>query len=651
MTRHSSDRATSIMAVLVFVTSLVPACSDDTPVNTGRSTPPVGQTCFDYADFLHGVSFVRTTGSVTSVEVADGMAYTASSGIGLQIIDFGDPDDPILRGAVATSQPVLDVAGADSVVCAALGSAGLAVIDVKNPDRPVVVGNAGTPGGMRGIAVVGSVAYAADDIIGLLTFDIGDPEAPTHLGTDNTPGRAVDVAVAGVFAYVADEVLGLRVVNVENPASPWLVNTVPMPEAPRSVAIGSGFACLAVGGEGLQVVDISSPGRESVVGTVDTRIVAHAVAVRGAVVFVAEAWGGVKVVDASDPSEPNVINRFASSGVSVGIAVDGDYAYVAESAGGLHVVKVDRPAAVPVEATMPVTGAETVELLAAGSGIVFGVGKGVGFFSVEPGGPILTPSGSVGIPYEAVDLAVGDGFAYVAAEPVGIEIIDVRDPSSPASAGWVPYLGKAVSLEAAGDVLYFGTGETTFGVYLAESDTVVTVDIAGAKTAGVAVRGDYAYVADVASRIHVVDVADTTAPGYVSSGNIGGKGEDVIAGDDNIYIITSFDGAPDSRNGVAVYGLQIPTYPLPVSFVEIPSVPYKAALAGDALYLATGYAGLVVVDVSDPANPARIGSVPSSDAATGVAVFDGTVFVADGGAGLYSVPAHSCTPIPFFRGR
>jgi hypothetical protein len=58
------------------------------------------------------------------------------------------------------------------------------------------------------------------------------------------------------------------------------------------------------------------------------------------------------------------------------------------------------------------------------------------------------------------------------------------------------------------------------------------------------------------------------------------------------------------------------------------------AVSGHYAYVADGGAGLQVIDVSDPANPRRVGGYDTPGYAGGVAVSGHYAYVADGDAGL-----------------
>ena len=74
------------------------------------------------------------------------------------------------------------------------------------------------------------------------------------------------------------------------------------------------------------------------------------------------------------------------------------------------------------------------------------------------------------------------------------------------------------------------------------------------------------------------------------------------------------------------------------------SAALGVAVSGNYVYVADGGAGLLVIDVSNPANPQRVGGFDTSGGAVKVAVSDGYAYLAQGDAGLLVIdvsdPAH-----------
>jgi hypothetical protein len=71
-----------------------------------------------------------------------------------------------------------------------------------------------------------------------------------------------------------------------------------------------------------------------------------------------------------------------------------------------------------------------------------------------------------------------------------------------------------------------------------------------------------------------------------------------------------------------------------VGFWNTPSYAYDVAVAGSYAYVADGYAGLRVIDISDPTAPLEVGSCSTPGDAHGVAVAGSYAYVADGSGGL-----------------
>jgi len=635
---HRNGRFSALLAMALTLSAMLSACSDDTSVGTGPPDPFNERSCFEFTDYLHTVSLVETPGWALAVDIADGLAYVADANNGLQIVDYRIPSAPIFRGRVGASQPALDVVAVDDIVCLSLGADGVAVVDVGDPDRPIIVGRVGTPGSTAGITLRGTIAYVADDVAGLMLIDVGDPEAPNTVGVDNTPGLAVDVAVSGAFAYVADRRRGLKVVNVNNPADPWWVNNVPLSSGGRGVDVADGFAFVAAGLGGLLIVDVSTPGAEAVVGSLATGGPANYVAVEPGteVAFVAQGWSGVEVVDVSDPYAPEVLNILTNAAEALGVSTERGVTVIARRGDGLQALNTASPLPPPVTATMP----DRVSHVVARSGMVFGAGPGIGLFGVEMGDSILRTSGTLALPYEVVDLFISGDTAFVASENGGIEMVDVTDPTDFYPAGWVPYQGGVVSIDAVGRILCF-VGGRVFGTWVWGDQDVTTLDISSTTTT-VEAEGEYAYVGSRTGGLFTIYIGTPNRPLQVSVTQIDGGAEDIVAADGRLFILTS----GRTSNGVGVYDLPMPNQPVRAGFVNLLDKPQRAALSETYLYVAVGGAGMVVIDVSDPSNPLRIGTVPSGDASMAVAVAGGSVFVADRAGGMFTVRAQECAPSP-----
>jgi hypothetical protein len=89
-----------------------------------------------------------------------------------------------------------------------------------------------------------------------------------------------------------------------------------------------------------------------------------------------------------------------------------------------------------------------------------------------------------------------------------------------------------------------------------------------------------------------------------------------------------------NQGGLAVFDISNPANPVRVGGYDTSGWAYGVAVSGNYAYVADSEAGLQVIDVSNPANPARVGGYDTSGWAYGVAVSGNYAYVADSEAGL-----------------
>ena len=128
----------------------------------------------------------------------------------------------------------------------------------------------------------------------------------------------------------------------------------------------------------------------------------------------------------------------------------------------------------------------------------------------------------------------------------------------------------------------------------------------------------------------VADEGPGPAIGFAGSYDTSGNARDVAVADGYAYIA-------DSSNGLVVVDVSDPANPIGAGGYDTSGYAYGVAVSGDYAYVADEINGLVVVDVSDPANPTYMGDYETSDNARGVAVSGDYAYLADGTGGLVVV--------------
>jgi hypothetical protein len=154
----------------------------------------------------------------------------------------------------------------------------------------------------------------------------------------------------------------------------------------------------------------------------------------------------------------------------------------------------------------------------------------------------------------------------------------------------------------------------------------------------VAVSGNYAYVVCLLSGLRVFSVADPTHPTEVGYYDTPGLSYCVAVNGDYAYVT-------DADSGLWVISISDPTHPTEVGHWVVPDITYSIAVAGHFVYVADYFYGLRVVSVADPANPHEVGHNDSVGFAA-VAVKGGYAYVGNLEDGLFAVSlADSAHPV------
>ena len=221
-----------------------------------------------------------------------------------------------------------------------------------------------------------------------------------------------------------------------------------------------------------------------------------------------------------------------------------------------------------------------------------------------------------------------------------------RPPDLTVDIEWVGHIGgKAQSVALQGDYAYLALGPSL--VILDVSDPANPVFVAQTAlrhwlVGCVAVSGDYAYLSSYGA-VEIIDVSDPQHPvqvgiygvcsDYYCYANISG-----IAADGNyVYIVSTHGWRMHTWNGLHIIDVSDPANPVRMGSVGSYCGLHSAvAVRGGYAYVASGR-GLQVIDVSNPARPSTSGfcdlPVSGRDVAIGA---DGHVYIA-GERGLHVI--------------
>lgn len=588
------------------VTAMDQAGNESSPsLPAHASTPECPITVPTLAGFIPGI------GIANSVFASGGMAFVASQEFGLTQASLSDPTSPRVLGAsdVPFHGAAVDVAGTVACVTghrtfsdgsALLATAfGLYVLETGS-GRPVMQGwleGAGWTG--QDVKLSGGRAYVACGSDGLRVVDVTTPSSPRVVGTLDTPGFAQAIALGGGLALVADGQAGVRILSLANPDVPVELAVVDTPGLAKGVALAGQRAYVA-DDTSLRVLDLTQPSAPVELGHIVMS--AQRVTVRDGLAYVCASSQGLHIVNVTDPAQPQVLGSLPPAGnpnaSTLNVALTGNYACLANREGGLAVADVSIP-------SVPLLNGTRMDWF-----------QGVNI-AARPGVAVVT-----GTAY-----AQGGAFATN-----GLRVVDLADPARPIVVGQLDTPTLALQgVDMAGSLAFVACGEA--GLRVVDLTTPAQPSILGAYDTpgfaqGVCVSGSLALVADGVSGLRLLDVSIPASPRSVGFLDTPGTARDVTVSGSLAYV----------ADGTSLQIIDVTVPASPVLRGSYGVAAQKVRVRGGLAYVAAASAGLVVLNVADPAAIGLVSTVPPTghfNASTlGVALADGLVLTANREGGL-----------------
>ena len=206
----------------------------------------------------------------------------------------------------------------------------------------------------------------------------------------------------------------------------------------------------------------------------------------------------------------------------------------------------------------------------------------------------------------ALFYAASNRILYIACKNNGLWLIDVSDPENPLKTG--AYFPEASTTEVngvfvEGDRAYLSGGVDGL-IILNVADTANPTFLSQSRLPGgfgisyavdVITSGNFGWVADLYTGIHIVDVADPSKPSYEKGIALPGAHDLVLSGN---FLYATLEG-----NGMAITNIATPTSPHVDSLYAPEGVETSVRVADNLAYIGYGSDGLRVLDVTDSAKP------------------------------------------------
>ena len=460
-----------------------------------------GQFCVVDVSDLNNPRFVTTVEtfySVDEIELYEDLAYAFSSVGYLEVINIGDPENPVYVAPVNVRFPeaftvVGDLMYVAVSIHAPAESPELHIYDISaDPVDPTLLGSVQLDWPPCWyypitVAVEGDYAYITTQDPAFAVVDVSNPEAPVATGYYDDLFNPYDIAVASAgYVYVADwlrggptpyawdDVKGLAILDVgTDPFNPTLAGTLKWHAAINGVEIFGSRAYVMDEGEGLIILDISDPITPVRLGNWHCPAELQQMCKVGDLLYVTDEWNGITILDVADPANPTLVGVYQTSedsgywGANWGIEVRDGLAYLSAGWGGFEIVDVSQPANPTLKGNYPFAycirsvGMELDGNIAhVGTSTCGGGGWIVDFDISDPNNPVPLGDASLGSPPRTMNTSP-EGITYVARWSVSgysaLTVVDTSDPNAPSAI--IDDIGRADDLALRGDVLYVADGK------------------------------------------------------------------------------------------------------------------------------------------------------------------------------------------------
>jgi hypothetical protein len=276
------------------------------------------------------------------LRVANGVAYIAAAGDGLQIFDVHAPLAPhrlaSFRPSADFTAGALELSG--NYLYVASYQRGIDVLDISNPAAPTLLGTLSTfvPSlSTARMQVVGKRLYLGAPGGDLDIFDLSTPWRPQKAGFYSFESRGINgFQVVNTIAYITVSFSNLHIVDLANPASPKLLKSFTLPDTGGPLAVRNGLAYIVYGSNGdIAIVNVANSANPILLKTITLDAQIYHIQTAGTIALVGHDLK-LSIMDLSAPSAPIVRGTAALNAVFGEAQVDGRIIYVADSS-GLHV--------------------------------------------------------------------------------------------------------------------------------------------------------------------------------------------------------------------------------------------------------------------------------------------------------------------------
>ena len=511
----------------------------------------------------------------------------------------------------------------------------LSVLDVSDPANPVRLSY--LPIAANVIALEGDHAYVGGRN-GVTIIDIAQPTRPHQLGFVATPGSLTGIAVANQIVYATDSLGWFWLFDCTNPAAPEQLSSLRIARRAEDVTVIGDLAYVS-GYEGLTILDLSDRTHPTSIGFSAEPGWSMAALVEDGYAYVTTTTG-LATLDVSEPARPRQIATVPLAGFSDGIVRQGQHLLVAHSTEGLLIFSLATAGEPSLIGALRLP-AHTLQVAAAND-IAYLTDLATGSLHIaaleNPAAP--TEIGVYHAPGSINAVAVTDGYAYVIADMSRtLHIVGIGEPERSRDIGFRAIPEGDISLAASGETLVLVTDAPALYLFdISDPEAAFCaseVDLSGSARF-VKLDEKRAYLVDEMGTVHILGVTDAARLGRLGSYRLYHNVQDAAFLGKCILLASG-------TAGVQVVDVASPTTPRRVGYLELPAPTSHIATQGDYAYAITEDGVLRVLDVADFLNMEEIGHVLVGKPVNEMTIWDGYIYMTIAGQGVVVVDVQNPT--------
>ncbi len=539
------------------------------------------------------------------VVYVSGTAYTRASER-QYAIDCADPTRPVVTDSLTLYHA--DVAQCGDFQYVASGYYGMNIVSLADPRHPRLVSHLDLDVRAHYIRVHDGLAYVgSDEDASALVVDVSDPEHPALLGSFDQPWGIRVLEFSGNVGYIADENGLLRIVDLSDPLRPVAIGAFGGPGTIHDMKVVGNLGAV-VTNDAVILLGLKEPSQPTRLASV--KWPAHSydqkVHLSDSMVFVSHYWGAVGW-DITRPEQPVEIGEIPVMDGFRGLGLGAGRLHMASAARGLPLTistmdLASRTVVGPGEMTRIPSGSRSFDiegdLMVSAQDAVLRV-TDIG----DPSAAVVL--GSVDLGGWQWTVSDVDGALAVASSYWNHRIVDISDPAAPVARGLIPGVEVAV-VALRGNLAITATDSNTdpneLAVFdLSDPDLPVRVGALGLPRGHKQLLvADNLVVCRADDAVTICDISQPASPRLLSTTNastlgIGLSGTDLYVG--------------RAQGGFHVYDIADPSLPRLRGFFRTLGLTNCFAFDGDIVYVGDYLHGCQIIDISDVAHPAWVGSL------------------------------------------